>query len=79
MLTLNITINFIDMFVIYFLIPPVANVLMRFGCQSKGTEDFKRLADLGKYSKGMRLFLNLKTISRKSRTRAWLLIVILMN
>ena len=35
-----------------FLITPVANVLMRLGCQSKGTEDFRRPADSGKHSKG---------------------------
>ena len=38
--------------IINLLITPVANALMRLGCQSKGTEDFRE----------QRLFSNLETI-----------------
>ena len=42
--------------IIYLLITPVGNVLMRLGCQGEGTEDFSR----------QRLFSNLETIIVKA-------------
>ena len=48
-------IGFLD-FIINMLIAPVANILMRLGCQGKGSENFSR----------QRLFSNLETIMVKA-------------
>ena len=51
------------------LITPVGNVLMRLGCQGKGTEDFSR----------QWLFLKPGNYHHESHTCAWRLILILIN